>query len=112
MSSMSSKLSLLKKAGNKVIMARRMDHSWSLPETVFDSPLQQAIHVLQELGHSLEEAGNAESAEMAQQAVRLLHSKNLQQVPSEVMEGVDEMAHGWLEEVLPAGRPPHTPGTV
>ena len=89
-------LSKLKAAANKVVVARRMDSSYVVPETIFDSPLQQAMHVLQTLVDGLEESGDPELAAMAQRAVKLLHSKNLQQAPIEVSD-VDETAAEWLK---------------
>ena len=90
-------LSKLRSAANKVVVARRMDSSYAVPETIFDSPLQQAMHVLQSLVDGLEESGDPELAAMAQRAVKLLHSKNLQQAPTIEVSDVDETAAEWLK---------------
>ena len=76
---------------------RRMDGSYAVPETIFDSPLQQAMHLLQSLVDRLEESGDPELTAMAQRAVKLLRSKNLQQAPTIEVSDVDEMASEWLK---------------
>ena len=91
---------------------RRMDGSYAVPETIFDSPLQQAMHLLQSLADRLEESADPELTAMAQRAVKLLHSTNLQQAPTIEVSDVDEMASEWLESTGSGRFRKGTPPTV
>ena len=91
---------------------RRMDSSYAVPETIFDSPLQQAMHLLQSLVDRLEESGDPELTAMAQRAVKLLHSTNLQQAPTIEVSDVDEVASEWLESTGSGRFRKGTPPTV
>ena len=69
----------MRSAATKAIAMGRLPEESTprLPETVFDSPLQQALHLLARLTESLEEAGDDEAAAAAMHVSHLLRSKHL-----------------------------------
>lgn len=91
-------------AGNTVIAAQRFASRQSamLPETVFDSPLQQAMHELSRLTEVLEERGDQEAMETIAYVRDLLQSKRLH--GSGVLDEIapdmlDDTVHDWLQSM-------------
>lgn len=86
----------------------RQESTPRLPETVFDSPLQQAMYLLARLTESLEEAGDDEAAAAAMHVSHLLRSKHLH--ASSIIDEIElggvaagDDVHGWLSsmELMP-----------
>ena len=102
----SSKLDTMRTAAKKVIAMHRVSRQGAhrLPETIFDSPLQQALHVLSRLADGLSETGDEESAAKAIHVAHLLHSKHLH--ASGIIDGISlgsvvegDGVHGWLSSM-------------
>ena len=103
----------MRSAATKAIAMGRLGRQESaprLPETVFDSPLQQAMNLLAQLTESLEEAGDDEAAAAAMHVSHLLRSKHLH--ASSIIDEIElggvaagDDVHGWLSSM---GRPAGT----
>ena len=101
----------MRSAATKAIAMGRLGRQESaprLPETVFDSPLQQAMNLLAQLTESLEEAGDDEAAAAAMHVSHLLRSKHLH--ASSIIDEIElggvaagDDVHGWLSsmELMP-----------
>ena len=106
-----SRLRRMRSAATKVIAMHRLGRHEDrprLPETIFDSPLQQAMHLLSRLTESLEEAGDDEAAAAAMHVMRLLQSNHLHAsgLIDEISLGsvtAGDGVHGWLSsmELMP-----------
>ena len=106
----------MRSAATKVIAMHRLGRQAAprLPETIFDSPLQQAMHLLSRLTDSLEEAGDDEAAAAAMHVSYLLHSKRLH--ASGLMDEYSlslhgtagDGVHGWVSP--PEGLGENAPG--
>ena len=101
----------MRSAASKAIAMGRLGWRESaprLPETVFDSPFQQAMNLLAQLTESLEEAGDDEAAAAAMHVSHLLRSKHLH--ASSIIDEIElggvaagDDVHGWLSsmELMP-----------
>ena len=97
----------MRSAATKAIAMGRLGRQESaprLPETVFDSPLQQAMNLLAQLTESLEEAGDDQAAAAAMQVSHLLRSKHLH--ASSIIDEIElggvaagDDVHGWLSSM-------------
>ena len=115
----SSRSSSVRSAAKKVIAMNRVSRQAAprLPETIFDSPLQQALHILSRLADGLAEAGDEESAAKAMHIAQLLHSKHLHAsgIIDEISLGsvtAGDGVHGWLAsmELMPQAGPENKSG--
>jgi len=109
----------VRSAAKKVIAMNRVSRQAAprLPETIFDSPLQQALHILSRLADGLAEAGDEESAAKAMHIAQLLHSKHLHAsgIIDEISLGsvtAGDGVHGWLAsmELMPQAGPENKSG--
>jgi len=96
----------MRSAATKVIAMHRLGRQAAprLPETIFDSPLQQAMHLLSRLTDSLEEAGDDEAAAAAMHVSYLLHSKRLH--ASGLMDEYSLSLHGTAGDGVHGWVPP------